>query len=387
VTQRRPWACREGDWLAALGPEIAVLLPPQERDRAAAVWALVDAGAGLDEVLDALLRDGLSGLSGFVLVTRTGGAGGTTRVLVRGPAAVRLAGPEGESVVTADPARTWTEESRDGVAAVSVSLPPAEAGAPAAGDGDALLSVTRGLLRVGAVELAADPPDPPGPADEPVSPLPEPPEEPERTARRPYDDGFDGPYTEAMPALSGSLDADHAPGNAPDPGPLVGPPTEAWVLDDADRLTELGEEADAPDLDVASGPGGPGGPGGPAAGRPVARLLFSSGDVADVDRVVLVGRAPDRDRVRSGDGPGAEPLLVAVPSPRQEISSTHLEVRPGAGPDLGLAVVTDLGSTNGTLLTQPGLPPEDLKAGVGVQLVPGAVLDLGDGLTIRVVDA
>jgi hypothetical protein len=305
-------------------------------------------------------------------------------VLVRGPAAVRLAGPEGESVVTADPARTWTEESRDGVAAVSVSLPPAGAGAPAAGDGDALLSVTRGLLRVGAVELAADPPDPPGPADEPVSPLPEPPEEPERTARRPYDDGFDGPYTEAMPALSGSLDADHAPGNAPDPGPLAGPPTEAWVLDDADRLTELGEEADAPDLDVASGPGGPG---GPAAGRPVARLLFSSGDVADVDRVVLVGRAPDRDRVRSGDGPGAEPLLVAVPSPRQEISSTHLEVRPGAGPDLGLAVVTDLGSTNGTLLTQPGLPPEDLKAGVGVQLVPGAVLDLGDGLTIRVVDA
>jgi hypothetical protein len=376
VTQRRPWACRAGDWLAALGPEIAVVLPPEARDRAVAVWSLVDDGAGFEEVLDALLRDGLHGLSGFVLVARTGGPGGTTRVLVRGSAAVRLAGPEGESVVTADPARTWTEEARDGVAEVSVSLPPAAEGEPADGDG-ALLSVTRGLIRVGALELTAGSPDLPRPADEPVSPLPEPPEEPEPTAPRPYDDGFDGPYTEAMPALSGSLDPDHAP----DPDPLAGPPTEAWFLGRDDHLTELGEEADAPDLDAAPAPGGE------AVGSPVARLLFSTGDAADVDRVVLVGRAPNRNRVRSGDGPGVEPLLVPVPSPRQEISSTHLEVRPGAGPDLGLAVVTDLGSTNGTLLTQPGLPPEDLKAGVGVPLVPGAVLDLGDGLTIRVVDA
>ncbi len=48
--------------------------------------------------------------------------------------------------------------------------------------------------------------------------------------------------------------------------------------------------------------------------------------------------------------------------------------------------MTDLGSTNGTLLVQPGLPPEDLKAGVAVQLLPGAVLDLGDGVVIQVVD-
>jgi pSer/pThr/pTyr-binding forkhead associated (FHA) protein len=75
---------------------------------------------------------------------------------------------------------------------------------------------------------------------------------------------------------------------------------------------------------------------------------------------------------------------VTVPSPQQEISSTHLEVRPGSGADHGSAVVTDLGSTNGTVLVQPGLAPEDLQPGVPVQLLPGAILDLGDGITIQV---
>ena len=58
--------------------------------------------------------------------------------------------------------------------------------------------------------------------------------------------------------------------------------------------------------------------------------------------------------------------MVTVPSPHQEISSTHCEIRPGAGVDHGAAVVTDLGSTNGTVLVQPGLGPEDLRPGVPV---------------------
>ncbi len=122
----------------------------------------------------------------------------------------------------------------------------------------------------------------------------------------------------------------------------------------------------------------------PAAGlsSAVARLVFSSGDNVEVDRAVLVGRAPEARRFSSGD----QPRLVTVPSPAQEISSTHLEIRPGAGADHGSAVVTDLGSTNGTVLVQPGLPPEELQAGIGVQLVPGAILDLGDGVTIQVIN-
>ena len=112
----------------------------------------------------------------------------------------------------------------------------------------------------------------------------------------------------------------------------------------------------------------------------MARLVFSHGEVVDVDRVVLVGRAPE-----TRGAAGEELRLVRVPSPQQEVSGTHLEVRPGSGADHGSAVVTDLGSTNGTLLLRPGLEPEDLRPGIGVQLVPGAVIDLGDGVSIEVV--
>lgn len=114
--------------------------------------------------------------------------------------------------------------------------------------------------------------------------------------------------------------------------------------------------------------------------QPVARLHFSSGDVIDVDRAVLVGRAPEARRFTSTD----QPRLVTVPSPNQEISSTHVEVRPGSGADHGSAIVTDMGSTNGTVLTLPGLNPEDLQPGIAVQLIPGSVIDLGDGVTIQV---
>jgi hypothetical protein len=47
-------------------------------------------------------------------------------------------------------------------------------------------------------------------------------------------------------------------------------------------------------------------------------------------------------------------------------------------------VATDLGSTNGTLVVQPGHQAEDLQPGIAVSLVPGAIVDLGDGVTIQV---
>ena len=103
--------------------------------------------------------------------------------------------------------------------------------------------------------------------------------------------------------------------------------------------------------------------------QPVASLVFSTGDVVSVDRTVLVGRAPEARRFASHD----QPHVVTVSSPHQEISSTHLEIRPGAGADHGSAIATDLGSTNGTVLALPGLDSEELKPGIAVSLVPGAV--------------
>ena len=108
--------------------------------------------------------------------------------------------------------------------------------------------------------------------------------------------------------------------------------------------------------------------------------MISSGETVDVDRVVLIGRAPEARRFTTTD----QPRLVTVPSPLHEISSTHVEIRPGSGADHGSAVVTDMGSTNGTVLVQPGLGPEELKPGIAVQLIPGATINLGDGVTIQV---
>jgi pSer/pThr/pTyr-binding forkhead associated (FHA) protein len=111
--------------------------------------------------------------------------------------------------------------------------------------------------------------------------------------------------------------------------------------------------------------------------------VFSSGEIVDVDRVVVVGRAPDPSRATVGGG--ARP--VPVPSPHQEISSTHVEIRPGSGDGDGVVVVTDLGSTNGTVVVQPGDPAQDLQPGIGVELRPGALIDLGEGQTIQVTTA
>jgi hypothetical protein len=210
----------------------------------------------------------------------------------------------------------------------------------------------------------------------------------------PSDEPIEAPSFDGPPADAPVTDIPPAPPAPPafpappaPPAPPVAPIPEThdepvWEEpnpdeDDHDGLTRIGVGEDL-NAGLAGIPGQPEAP--KVTAYPVARLEFSSGDRVEVDRVVLVGRAPEASRFT----PTEQPMLVTVPSPHQEISSTHCEIRPGAGVDHGAAVVTDLGSTNGTVLVQPGLGPEDLRPGVPVQLMPGAVIDLGDSLTIRV---
>jgi hypothetical protein len=161
-----------------------------------------------------------------------------------------------------------------------------------------------------------------------------------------------------------------------DPTPTGETPVVQDDWSDRDGQTMVG--APTPDFDRPPVPGQEMAP--DVVSQPVASLVFSTGEVLAVDRTVLVGRAPEARRFASHD----QPHVVTVPSPQQEISSTHLEIRPGAGADHGAAIATDLGSTNGTVLALPGLDPEEMKPGIAVSLVPGAVLDLGDGVTIQV---
>ena len=297
---------RPGAWFGIFGDHAIVVLPPSEKERVPQLWQLVDDGAGFDEVLDALISDGLRELPGFVLVSESDA---DTKVVVRGQATARFSTPEGEVSLAGSAATTWVERSMTGVTGLVIEL---------GGEGEGPdLTVQNGLVRVSRVQ------------EPPFQEVAE-------------------PDTSETPAS----DRDH------------------------DGLTRAGhsEAARVPP------PGIPGQPPAPdVVARPVAKLVFSSGETVEVDRTVLVGRAPEAQRATSEN-----PRLVTVPSPQQEISSTHLEVRAGSGVDHGSAVVTDLGSTNGTVLVQPGLAPEDLQPGITVQLIPGAIIDLGDGVTIQV---
>ena len=357
---------RPGDWFGIFGEHATVVLPPSEKARVAAIWALVDDGAGFDEVLDALIATGLRDLPGFVLVSEDGE---DTKVVIRGAAHAEFTTADETVTVEGSSATTWAERSLTGVRAMRIEV--------AAGDGTDDLVIRDGLVRISRTDRPAvsgladpledrtlDPTPAPAPAA-PPAPVPEP--EPEPVPEAPAQETpLDDPPTQ-LQELSATEEAGWS---QPVPIPAAAPEP----VTDHDGPTRAGNWEPTP-------PGFPGRPGPPGVlASPVARLVFSSGEVVDVDRVVVVGRAPEARRFT----PTEQPRLVPVPSPHQEISATHLEIRPGAGADHGSAVVTDLGSTNGTVLVQPGLPAEDLQPGIAVQLIPGAILDLGDGVTIQV---
>ena len=341
---------RAGSWFGVFGDHATVLLPPSEKSRVARLWELVDEGAGFDEVLDELIAGGLRELPGFVLVSESES---DTKVVVRGAARASFTA-DGENVdLEGASATTWVEQTLTSVTSMSVLV-----GDEGEAEGNEH-TLTSGLVRVSRVDVpprttsGADQGEGPTPVAAPVPPASAPQPEPE-----PEPEPDLGPATEAMAA----------------PASPAAPPSV-----EHDGATRAGGE----DRGSYTPPGIPGQPPAPSVvSRPVARLVVSSGETVEVDRAVVIGRAPESRRFPSDD----QPRLVTVPSPQQEISSTHLEVRPGSGADHGSATATDLGSTNGTVVVQPGLPPEDLQPGIAVQLIPGAIIDLGDGVTIQVVN-
>lgn len=90
----------------------------------------------------------------------------------------------------------------------------------------------------------------------------------------------------------------------------------------------------------------------------------------------IVGRSPQSPRLPDA----ITPRLLTVSSPLSEVSATHLEVRQqGAS-----VVVTDLRSTNGTVVTAPGSTPVRLRPGESYVAVPGSLVDIGDGNIIEI---
>ena len=387
---------RPGTWFGLVGARALVALPPTEKARVAALWELVDEGAGFDITLDALISGGLRDLPGFVLVATDEGQ---TDVVIRGAAVATFTVDGEEVVVEGSSATTWVERSLRGVARMQLELEPY-----LGDDGpEASFVVDGGLFRVSRLVETRD-------GAEPARPL--------RALHV-----VESPETDGIVALSavtavplappelaqGDLDTDGI--EVEDEGEAAEEVEEEapiWQAEESDTDVDPETQVDLPvrspeppawtppppgDLDDLDGPtltGTPPPPPFPPPGIPgqepapdvthvVAQLVISSGQTVDVDRVTIIGRAPV-----APEGSGAEPRLVTVPSAHYEISSTHIEVRPGVGADHGTAVITDLGSTNGTVVVLPGLGPQDLAPGEPVQLLPGALIDIGDGITIQV---
>lgn len=111
---------------------------------------------------------------------------------------------------------------------------------------------------------------------------------------------------------------------------------------------------------------------------PVAFAMRIGGhSLIPLDTAAYIGRSPSAPRVA---GPRA-PRLVMVPSPSQEISSTHVRIAQEAE----TVVITDLGSTNGTTVTVGGRSPQTLRQGESLVVSAQAVVDIGEGIRIVIV--
>jgi len=185
---------------------------------------------------------------------------------------------------------------------------------------------------------------------------------------------------EAAPALV-ALGTPEPDVESTDPRALVGPASQ----DDHDGLTilssDLAQIREQLPAWAAQWPADGATPGPftvpePATPQVPARLVLSTGVEVTLDRTVLLGRAPQVARVTNRE----LPRLVAVPSPQQDISRTHAEVR-AEGEHV---LVTDLHSTNGVHVTRQGEGARRLHPGEPSVVVPGEVVDLGDGVTFTV---
>ncbi|PJI94984.1 FHA domain-containing protein [Luteimicrobium subarcticum] len=121
-----------------------------------------------------------------------------------------------------------------------------------------------------------------------------------------------------------------------------------------------------------------GGEARPVPRPPLGRVRVSTGQVLELDAPLVVGRRP-----RSPRGPGAAGTadlhrIVTVPSPEQDVSRSHVEVRIEGWHVL----VVDLSTTNGTMLRRVGQEPLRIHPNEPVLVVSGDLVDLGDGATL-----
>jgi len=361
-----------GDWTAVVSEGFVALLGPATSPATAErLWFGTQEQLSFIDGLSVLAADGFGAMQPFVLSVR--GEDAVTHVAVRGDVIVD-AQVQG-TVVTIDGhgVATWTERNLGGVSALAVRL-------PGGGDGPDLPLVA-GVVRagglrsphgakVGTADDSADSEEPaPGsatsvatlPREAPrkkVAPRPQPQPKPQSKPRPQPKASRPEPLASPVPEIDDyieSLDVDGIDDGLVDDEMTIQSANLAKVRSSVPEYSG--------DDDIATE-------------APAAQLVLNTGLIVALDRPVLLGRAPQAARVSSRE----MPRLVAVPSPQQDISRTHAEVRMD-GDDV---LVTDLDSTNGVHVLRPGGGARRLRPGEPRVLAVDETIDLGDGVTFVV---
>ena len=431
-----------GDWLVLCGPtSLVVVEPPGEgwTPLVEELWQQVLASSSLVDLAARLAGYGLDTMPSFGALFWTADAG--MRSLVRGSVAV-LDPADGRVVADGTGIQTWSEVGLGRLSTVLVRCDsePDRADSHRPGPGEALglrLPLVVGAVQASAVLLDAsesarvhspqgaeaeeagaarvDPTsrtgdDRPAPAGGPVGPgaggLDAPGEDVEvddapgeDVADEDLDDEVAAGLepTQVLPDPSAPV-TDEQPGAA-DPAQAALENADTELVQLAPLAAELGPAPappappPGPSVDAVICPHGHPNPPGDLRCRdcgvtvtdqrtrrvaqPVLAVLrVSDGGEAAVDRTVLVGRAP------AERAPGPVRLLT-VPSPAQDISRTHLQV----ALDGWRVTVTDLHSTNGTLLVTPDGGRRPLPPGEPVPVTAGDVLELAEGVSVTLTGA
>jgi hypothetical protein len=417
-----------GDWIVLSGPTSLVLLEPLAQewsDLVNTMWDAVVESSSLPDLAARLAAYGIDRLPSFAAFFWTAEG---MRSLVRGEVTVvDLA--SGDVVARGEGIQTWSEIGLDGVRQVRVDTPQSGE------ESQLALPLVVGAASVSSVTLDAtdqarviSPQGQSTPAADGLAvteALPEMAPEPTMAMSAPEDDVhwafWDDVPTPLQPIdldqSASELLEDEATSRVPDRQRTPMPPgydAEALArLENADTALMVTPPPPTPASLVAASPssppvaelsqdslimavvcqdghaspqnattcricGSPIAPQGPRLiPRPVLAMLRApDGTTAVVDRAVLVGRAPS-----SHLSSARAPRLMTVPSPGHDISRTHLEV----APEGWQITVTDLNSTNGTVLIRPdGADRQQLKAGEPVLVQLGTVVELGDGISVLI---
>jgi FHA domain len=387
-----------GDWVVLSGPTSLVVLEPPTQEWAPLIntlWQQVVASASIAELGARLASFKIDELPSFGAFFWTADG---MRSLIRGQiSVVDLA--TGKVVANGQGIQTWSEVGLAGVDQIRVEV-------PYEGDDTLLeLPLVVGAVRASSVVLdASERAQVRSPQGQPAEPIAA--EAPSgQTAELPADEIADqvaalqNAPTELMPSPFDEPEA----GNEPDAtapqkletavapnlaedrvGTLAahpGPESDSWPdMEQSAILAVLcpNGHVSPPNATRCRVCGRPVGSHGPQfVAHPVLAVLRASdGSTAELDRPVLIGRAPSSDRSSSH-----APRLMTVPSPNHDISRTHLEV----APDDWQIVVTDLNSTNGTILVRPEAGDrQQLAPGERVPVQVGSVMELGDGVSVLI---